>query len=398
MLTKRRLLFINTLYSPNIGGGAEIILQEQIEGLKAKAYHVAVLVTGPDKGLKIDKVNDVTVYRAGLKNLYWHFTKKKHNKFLRLVWHFKDRYNNKMRTYVNDVIKMEKPDVIICHNLTGWSISVWDEIANAGIPIIQVIHDLYLLCPSSSMFRGGKACQMQCSDCRLFRANHVLKSENINAVIGVSNYILNRFLSAGYFAKAQKHVVYNAREIEDTKSKKERIDNKETLRIGYIGTLSEIKGVEWLINQFQSIDINATLIIAGRGLVEYERHLKEIATNENVSFIGYTSPSDFYSQVDIVVVPSILGEAFGLVAVEAGAYHLPVIASRIGGLPEIVKDGVNGLLCDVNDPDSLGLAILSLYNNLNLYNQLSNNSRASVESMLSKEVMLKEYEEIIKSV
>lgn len=394
MLTKRRLLFINTLYSPYIGGGAEIILQEQVEGLHARGFYVSVLTTGPDKGLNISTVNGVTIYRAGLKNLYWHFTKKKYNKFLRLVWHIKDRYNNSMRRYVREIIEKENPDVIICHNLTGWSISVWDEINKAGIPIIQVLHDLYLLCPRSNMFRAGKACGVQCTNCKLFRTKHVEASDKVDVVIGVSNYILSRFEKYGYFNNVQKYVVHNAREIPEIPSKTDICN--QILRFGFIGTLSEIKGIEWLINQFQSLNIESTLLIAGTGENSYVNYLKSIVFTNNIKFIGYIDSNEFYSMIDVVIIPSLWEEPFGLVAIEACAHHLPIITTGMGGLSEIIKDKINGLLCDVGNPASLGEAILSLYNNPDLYNQLSKKSRNSVESMLSKEKMLKEYEKIIK--
>src|SRR2546428_2733783 len=293
-----RVLFLNTLYSPHIGGGAEIILKEQVEGLQARGFQVSVLTTGPDNGLKIDIINGVRIYRARLKNLYWHFTKRKYNKLIRFGWHFKDRYNNDMRKYVHEVIEKEKPDVVICHNLTGWSIAVWDEIIEAGIPIVQVLHDLYLLCPGSNMFKNGNACAAQCTNCKILRKSHAINSDKVSAVVGVSSYILDRFERFGYFKNAQKYVIHNAREIPDTGFNLIKIIN-EPLRLGYIGTLSEVKGVEWLIKQFQSLDINATLVIAGKGMEEYEEYLKGIVKSEKIRFIGYCRPEDFYKQIDV---------------------------------------------------------------------------------------------------
>jgi glycosyltransferase involved in cell wall biosynthesis len=396
MAENKKLLFINTLYAPHIGGGAEIILQEQVEGLQSRGFHVSVLTTGPNKGLNIDTINKIKIYRAGLKNLYWHFTKKKYNKFLRLVWHIKDSYNRPMRKYVREVIAKEKPDVIICHNLTGWSISAWKEINKAGIPIIQVLHDLYLLCPGSNMFKNGKACDIQCTNCKLFRTKHSEASSQVNALVGVSRYVLNKFNSAGYFKKTVKYVIHNAREIATSEPK--RIHNSNSpLRIGYIGTLSEVKGVEWLIKEFLSININATLVIAGRGEDNYEEYLKRIGNNENISFLGYIGPDEFYPNIDVLVIPSVWPDTFPGVAYEAGAYHIPVIASEIGGLPEIIKNGVNGLLCDPNQPNSLGEALIKLSSDSELYNFLSANSRGAVSHLLSKERMFNEYIELINS-
>lgn len=67
-------------------------------------------------------------------------------------------------------------------------------------------------------------------------------------------------------------------------------------RIGYIGTLSKVKGVEWLIRTFMRLDINATLFIAGRGeSIEYEEYLKKITSvDKRISFLGYIKPADFF--------------------------------------------------------------------------------------------------------
>ncbi|MCS2571544.1 hypothetical protein NXX61_13760 [Bacteroides ovatus] len=62
------ILFINTLYSPHIGGGAEVICQEQVEGFQRRGYTVSVLTTSPNLGLCQEDVNGITVYRAGIKN------------------------------------------------------------------------------------------------------------------------------------------------------------------------------------------------------------------------------------------------------------------------------------------------------------------------------------------
>ena len=67
------------------------------------------------------------------------------------------------------------------------------------------------------------------------------------------------------------------------------------LRFGYIGTLSENKGVGWLIEQFQALSINATLEIAGRGKLDYEAKLNELADPSKVRFVGY-QPSERFMQ------------------------------------------------------------------------------------------------------
>ncbi|MBD8807675.1 MULTISPECIES: glycosyltransferase family 4 protein [Pseudomonas syringae group] len=393
-----KILFISSLYAPDIGGGAEIILQRTVEGLQKRGHSVAVLATTDQPGLHMTAVNQIKVYRAGLHNLYWHFTAQRPGRLIRLGWHLRDRYNVGMREYVSQVMEMERPDLVVCHNLTGWSVSAWDEITASGRPIVQVLHDLYLLCPSSTMFKKGHSCQRQCVMCKQFRKGHDERSAQVSTVVGVSQYMLDTLQAQGYFKGAKGYVVHNASPIPMALPQQRIIDPQTAeptnapLRFGYLGTLSDSKGVGWLIDQFQHLPFNATLQIAGRGQINDEKRFKAMVTSPNISFVGYQKPETFYNQIDVAVVPSIWNEPFGMVAVEACAYSRPVIASRMGGLTEIIQDQLNGLLCSPDDPDSLGLAMLKLHQQPSLLARLSAQARNSVASLLNLDLMLDQYE------
>ena len=391
------LLFLNSLYSPHIGGGAEIVLQRTVEGLHQRGEDVTVLTTGPQPGLHFNLVRGIKVYRAGLLNTYWHFSEQRPGALARLGWHLRDRYNSGMRQYVREVLTNQKIDLVVCHNLSGWSAAVWDEINEAGIPIVQVLHDMYLLCPGSNMFKKGAACSTPCTLCKHFRQGHAERSAQVDAVVGVSRFLLDKMTSAKFFRNASAHVIYNSSpDVEESNVRffKDAWARPEPLRFGYIGTLSDQKGLRWLIEQFQRLPFDATLHIAGRGQAADEAMFKALATSTNVHFVGYQKPDEFYRQIDVAVVPSLWHEPFGLVAVEACAHAVPVIASRMGGLPEIIQDPLNGLLCDPADPDSLGHAMLRLHQQPDLLARLSKQARVSVAALLDLDLMLDSYESI----
>ncbi|MGY8818206.1 MAG: glycosyltransferase family 4 protein [Pseudomonadales bacterium] len=392
-----KVLVLHSLYAPHIGGGAEIVIRQIAEGLQRRGCDTVVLATGPEAGLHEEELDGVRIYRAGLDNFYWHFTQSRPSRLLRLGWHYRDRYNRSMRRHVRQVIEHERPDVVVCNNLTGWSISAWDEISAAGLPIVQVLHDLYLLCPKDTMFSKGRSCERQCGMCSAFRQPHAAASAQVAAVIGVSRFVLDRIAAEGYFSRASQHVVHNCVDSSSSRSGKPRPRHSGLLRFGYIGTLSENKGVGWLIEQFQALSINATLEIAGRGKLDYEAKLNELADPSKVRFVGYQPSERFMQGVDVLVVPSIWTEPFGLVAVEACAQHLPVIATNMGGLPEIIRDNLNGLLCTPTDPDSLGRAMLKLYLDSGLHHRLSSQARDSVATFLDTERMLDQYQSILYS-
>lgn len=392
------ILILNSLYSPYIGGGAEIICQEQAEEFSKRGYSVTILTTGPSSGIIKDYINEIVVYRANLKNVYWHYNQEKPNKYIRMIWHLMDIYNWRMKKSIREVIQIVKPEVVICHNITGFSIAVWDVIKEFNLPIIQVLHDQYLQCPNSNAFKNGKACIKQCLPCHLMRLPHTNASNKVDVVVGVSQYVLNRLTNLGYFKASQQYVIHNARQFENIPLKKPW-NGKEPLRIGFIGTLSKVKGVEWLIRTFMELNINATLTIAGKGESQtYENYLKEMASSDSrITFSGYVTAITHYQQIHLSVIPSLWPDTFPTVAFESCAYHTPVIATNIGGLPEIIKNKKNGLLCDPKDCNSLKKAITNLYNNPSMLNTLIIQSKQSVAEMMDINRTMNTYIEIINS-
>lgn len=390
----KKILFINTLYPPNIRGGAEIVLQAQVEGLKHKGYNVIVLATKDSVGLSFDMVNQVKVYRAGIKNIYWHYKKEGRNFLQKLLWHAKDIYNAGMKDYVKTIVEEEKPDIVICHNLTGWSVSIWDEIKKYNIPIIQVVHDLYLMCSKSTMYKNKENCENQCFTCSLFRKNHPKMSNQVDVVVGVSQFILNKLVSNGYFGESKKAVIYNRLKIEKSSIYKE-YKKESPLRIGFIGTLVQTKGLEPLILAFKKTSINATLSIAGKGEEKYEQYLRTISEKDKrIQFLGYQKTDFFYSSIDLLVVPSLWNEPLGMVAIEACANNIPVIAYKTGGLPEIIKDGINGMLIEPNI-DSLYNSIMKYYQHPELLNHQKELCQKSIENFLDFNCMIDDYTQLI---
>src|SRR5690606_4186994 len=103
----------------------------------------------------------------------------------------------------------------------------------------------------------------------------------------------------------------------------------------------------------------------------------------------------FYKTIEVLVVPSLWQEPLGMLAIEALAYQLPVIAIAVGGLQESGMEGYNGLLCTSEEMNSLGDAIQRLYDEPLLYDTLVKNARKSVEAILSKQRMINEYSTVL---
>jgi len=390
-----KVLYINYLYSPNIGGGAEITLKSIVEGIQRRGHEVVVLATGEGKGLSVDVVDGVKVYRAGIENDYWPFADKSKGSFAKMSWHWKDRYNKEMGALVREVVELERPDVASCHNLTGFSVEAWAALEKESVPVIQVLHDLYLLCFRSIMFKSDQSCASQCLPCKAFRLRHGRRSRAVDAVVGVSRYVLDRLVGHDYFEGSHKLVINNARSIAPVPIRQAA---PKGVVIGFIGTIVKSKGVEWLISSFKRLnDGSAILRIAGRGEDSYIAQLKALAGDANVEFVGYAKAGEFFGGIDICVVPSLWPDTFPGVAFEALAYNVPVIATSMGGLPEIVKHELSGLICDASEPDSLLESMNDLVDNPEKLARMKSAARQSVDSLVDMERMIGEHESLYRT-
>jgi glycosyltransferase involved in cell wall biosynthesis len=143
----------------------------------------------------------------------------------------------------------------------------------------------------------------------------------------------------------------------------------DSLVVGYVGWLIPIKGVTHLVDAMAEVvqrHPNSMLVLVGKGdeKGEEEIKLKEQVENlglaDNVRLLGWRPDVDeIMGCFDLFVLPS-LNEGMGRVLVEAMAVGLPIVASRVGGIPDLVKDGKNGLLVPPADASALGKAISDL--------------------------------------
>ncbi len=142
--------------------------------------------------------------------------------------------------------------------------------------------------------------------------------------------------------------------IPDINRSEKRISLKDDLPIiTYIGDLGKIKGVEMLIRAFNKLDDKARLIIVGDGP---ERDKLEELAGEDVEFLGkieHDAIHSVYQRSDVIVVPSLWPEPLSRVLLEAAYFGKPLIATNVGGSPDIVKDGYNGLLVESEVEDMM---------------------------------------------
>ncbi len=272
------------------------------------------------------------------------YDSKRKNVLEKAMWHTIDMFNP-FYSSLKYIIRKERPDVIHTNNLAGFSVSVWKMAKEMNVRIVHTLRDHYLLCIRSTMFKNGKNCERQCNLCRLYSIPKKMASGYVDVVVGISNFILEKHLKYGFFERSRKKVIYNTIDMEPEKRNK---PPHFPLKLGYAGLLAPEKGIEFLLNAFMKLENkDLHLLIFGRGVTtQYETFLKETYSSDNIHFMGYRKDKKFYKEVDIMVVPSLVHEAFGRVAVEANFSGIPVLASNRGALPEIIKEGKNGVIFD----------------------------------------------------
>ncbi len=156
----------------------------------------------------------------------------------------------------------------------------------------------------------------------------------------------------------------------------------------FFGFLTPYKGPDVLLRAFGSLAANipeAMLVFAGAGtlLESLRRETAAMGLAERVRFLGFVDDADkplVYRSADLFCLPSTRSsESFGIVNVEAMASGLPVISTWIGGIPDVVSSGTNGLLVGPGDPRALAAGIRNLHDDHEMYKDLSRGALDSIE-------------------
>jgi len=266
-----------------------------------------------------------------------------------------------------------QPDVAHAHNIYGrLTTSVLRVLKRRDIPVVMTLHDYKLICPSYNMQCRGSVCEA-CQGRHFYHAvvRRCLKgSQAASAVYAVESYF-NRFLGryrkgvdllvspSGFLRDKLIEYGWDAGRIEVVANCLDLDGFTPAYMPGdhllYLGRLSEEKGVGLLLDAFSSISGDVELVVAGTGPLDEELRVRA-AGDPRVRFVGYMQGDaleDLVRQSRAVVIPSTWYENAPMSILEAMAYGKPVIGARIGGIPEMVEDGVTGILFSPGDRDGL---------------------------------------------
>lgn len=379
----RKICLVNNLFPPYAFGGTEAVVESMLSQFRKNGIET-VLITGRlrgkrgDERVKIERKENLTVYRFIPHNIYFYTIGQKKSIFTKLIWHGLDMVNPFDRRTLTDILRREKPDLIHGHNLKGISYTLPRACAKLNIPYVHTLHNYQLLHPFGTfLYYQPPPYFRPLWLSKLYQAINRYQFAPTNLVISPSRYPLEMHEKVGFFTKAKKIVLPSGVEMRSVKNLS--FSDSLPLKLVYVGALEKIKGVQTLIQAIKKIPENkVSLDIFGTGTLENQ--VKEnILNSKNIRYLGRLDDKNRLLNYEVLVFPSICYETQGLIVLEALSRGLPVIASDIGGASEIVKNEENGLLYPVGNFEKMIECILDLAGDRVKLARLKNNARRSVE-------------------
>ncbi len=303
-------------------------------------------------------------------------------------------YNRRIYKQMMTAIKANKPDVAHVHNIFPMmSPSIYVALKRSGIPVVQTLHNYRFLCPNGQFFVGGKTCE----DCQkksfisavrksCVRGSRItsmmyalaisrawktgILPNAIDKFIALNNFVADKMVTGGV---PREKIAICGNYIESTTSSV--VDKRGYIL--YLGRLSSEKGVKTLIKSLSLID-GIVLKVAGSG--PDEEYLKNKAlelSGAQVEFLGHIGGREkqtVIAEALCTVVPSEWYENFPISVVESMSLGTPVVASNMGGLPDMIEHGVNGLLFEAGNHIDLADCIRSISENKKLASKMAEQS------------------------
>lgn len=356
-----RVLLVNLGYPPNVVGGAELLVQSLARELAGRGVRTSVLSLSQNgRDWQYDD-GGVRAYFVHAHPMGIALLNPDRTLAHRVLWHALGEANIWIARKLSPILAREQPDIVNTHSLLGLSVNAWKTVRAFGRPIAHTLHDYQLLCPRGTMFRHRESCPHQCASCRLLTARRRAASAIPAAVLGISEFILGVHSAHGYFPNAMKAVIPNGVRPQDRAQPQATGAAAAPLRIGFIGRLHPIKGVELLLEALRRLPSGSYAAkVAGSGSPDYEAFLRERAQGLAVEFMGWMPREDFYRQIDLLVVPSLYHEPQGMVLIEAASFGIPVIYARRGGLSEVGAEFPRFCSFDPSRADGLTEALLAI--------------------------------------
>jgi glycosyltransferase involved in cell wall biosynthesis len=317
---------------------------------------------------------------------------------------------------IERLIVDEKPDIAHLHNIHHHiTPSIFYPLKKHRIPIVWTLHDYTVICPNTSFLSHGSICE-RCKKKKYFwppltkckknsfsasavaameASVHSIMSINdlVDMFIAPSEFLRDKFIEYGF--KGEKLICQHYFVDPDSCVDSNRGTGKGDDYYLYIGRLSEEKGIKTLIDAAamvhtdnvgrSAVTKSAKLMIVGGGPLKdnLESYTGERAGNNFIEFLGHKSHDEVMRLI----------ENFPFAVLETFVCGKPVIGSRVGGIPELVRDTERGIVFEPGDSEDLSAAIKYLLNNPDIAAEMGRNAREYVVQELDAE---KHYEDLVR--
>lgn len=360
-----KILLINKFHY--LKGGSETYYFGLQELLKAHGHQVINFAMKDDKNLDSD------YFEYFVENTDFNKIKGIKNKVSKISQML---YSKDSLRKIKSLIEKERPDIIhigLIHKQITYSIL--DAIKEYNIPIVQSVHDLIFICPNYKMLSKNKTCE-KCVEHSVFNCikNKCVNDSLLKSMIAVLEYKyiahkkfynqIDMFITESNFyyqllskAGFQTEKLLNIPNFLPSNLKIEFNINQGNYFL-FFGRFSEEKGLFTLLKAYKKLNTTTKLIVVGGGPLENEaqEYIKENNLNHCIDLAGYVygnKMEELIRNSKAVIVPSEWYENCPYSVIESMAKSRPIIASDIGGLPELIKDRENGLLFEPTNIHSL---------------------------------------------
>lgn len=352
------VLLVNNLYPPIMAGGAELMVAYLAEGLVERGHRATVVSTcGPEmEPYPTELRNGVEVLRFFPRNVYWSFAREGQGRLRRALWHLRDAWNRDAARRFRTILADARPDIVHTHVIDGFSASIWRRARRYGVPVMHTAHDYHLICPRAFLLsRNWRVCTHPTLPCRGYRAWHLHTAGELDLFVSPSEFLLAKHQEAGLAAR-RTAMVRNGIPLPSIPARRVAASDGVT-KFLLLCRLTQEKGVRVVLEAARQLPdaVQFELTIAGRGPLAAEVRAAAVA-DPRIRFAGYVQGEEKHAllaNADHLLIPSLWCENAPVAVVEAAAYGIGVIGSRIGGIPELVAEGSTGLLFEPGDAAGL---------------------------------------------
>jgi N-acetyl-alpha-D-glucosaminyl L-malate synthase BshA len=300
-------------------------------------------------------------------------------------------YDLALAVRMHEVVQSHELDLLHVHYAIPHATSAWiarEMLARTGayIPVVTTLHgtDITIVGQDPSYHAITKF-SIEKSDGLTAVSRH-LQAETLTAFgcTACRIEVIPNFIDGAAYDRTKHTSVLD-----------EQIDN-ETRVLMHVSNFRPVKRVTDVVRIFAKVaaKLPAVLVMVGDGpdRVDAEQEAKSLGVDEKVFFLGkIEAVAPLLAGADLFLLPS-ESESFGLSALEALASSVPVIGSRTGGLPEVVRDGETGVLCGVGDVDGMGEAALSILSDRPRWERMGKLAAADARERFAQDDVVKQYE------